>query len=246
VGLTIHYQLHSDTRSPQQARRLVEQLRAKAMDLPFEEVGEVVDLTGDGCDFHNYDREHPLRWLVIQAGQRVIREDVYYAVTPKHIIAFSTYPGEGCEPANFGLCRYPGKIRIEDPRAGQARSLLTGLKGWSWGSFCRTQYASQLGVEHFLRCHLLVIKMLDHARQLGILGHVKDEGEFWEKRDVKALAQEVGLWNEMIAGVAGRLKDQFGDNFIAPIADYPDFEHLEAKGQQPKRTQQDKAEGPDR
>jgi hypothetical protein len=239
VGLTIHYQLQLNTRSPQQARRLVEQLRARAMDLPFQQVGEVVELAGDACNFRGYERDHPLRWLVIQAGQRVNREDVYYEVTPKHLIAFSTFPGEGCEQANFGLCAYPGKLRVEDPRTGQARSLMTGLKGWSWGSFCKTQYASQHGVEHFLRCHLSVIRLLDHAHQLGILHHVNDEGKFWEQRDVKALAQEVGLWNEMIAGLAGRLKDQFGEDLMAPITDYPDFEHLEAKGRKPKRPQQE-------
>jgi hypothetical protein len=34
----------------------------------------------------------------------------------------------------------------------------------------------------------------------------------------------------MIAGFAGQMKDWFGDQFVAAIADFPDFEHLEAKG----------------
>jgi hypothetical protein len=77
--------------------------------------------------------------------------------------------------------------------------------------------------------------MLDHAKQLGILASVSDEGEFWEKRDMKALAREVGEWNEHIAGLAGKLKDMFGGNIEAPITRFPDFEHLEAKGQQRKK-----------
>jgi hypothetical protein len=72
--------------------------------------------------------------------------------------------------------------------------------------------------------------MLDHARSLGILDHVSDEGGFWEKRDIEALAREVGEWNEMLAGLAGRLKDLAGDQVLAEIAKFPDFEHLEAKG----------------
>jgi hypothetical protein len=50
------------------------------------------------------------------------------------------------------------------------------------------------------------------------------------KRDIKALAQEVGDWNSIIAGWAGRLKDAFGDGVASEIAKYPNFEHFEAKG----------------
>jgi hypothetical protein len=106
----------------------------------------------------------------------------------------------------------------------------TGLKGRSWSSFCKTQYASGHGLDHFLRCHLSVVRLLDHAKELGILASVNDEGGFWEKRDVKALAQQVGEWNQSMAAFVGQLKDMFGGDFKAPITKYPDFEHLEAKG----------------
>jgi hypothetical protein len=237
MGLTIHYKLHSDTRSPAEARRLVEELRRRALDLPFAEVGEVVELKGDACQFDRYDREHPHRWLLIQAGQYVEREHIHYSIMPKHVIAFSCDVGEGCEEANFGLCVYPGVLNITDPRTGRARRLRTELKGWCWGSFCKTQYSSSPevgGVPNFLRCHLSVIKMLDHAKQLGILASVSDEGDYWEKRDAKALAQEVGEWNEMIAAQAGQLKDLLGDQVEAPITQFKNFEHLEARGRNPK------------
>ena len=107
-------------------------------------------------------------------------------------------------------------------------------KGWLWTSFCKTQYASNPklgGVENFLRCHLSLIRLLDHARELGMLKHVSDEGGYWEKRDVQALVQEVGEWNEAIAGFAGQLKDQLtGQGMEAAITRFSDFEHLEAKG----------------
>jgi hypothetical protein len=180
LGLTIHYKLHSDVRTTKEARQLVAQLREHALDLPFAEVGEVVELKGDACDYENRDRDDPLRWLAIQAGQYVERKSIHYSVAPKHIIAFSTYPGEGCEQANFGLAVYPGVLDIVDPRTGQNRRLRTGFKGWNWGSFCKTQYATQHGLDHFLRCHLSVIRMLDHAKELGILGSVSDEGDFWK------------------------------------------------------------------
>ena len=184
--------------------------------------------------------DHPLRWLLIQAGQYVEREGIHYSVMPEHVIAFSTDPGEGCEQANFGLCLYPGVLNIQDPRTGLARRLRTELTGWCWSSFCKTRVCFEPaagGVENFLRCHLCVIRMLDHAKQLGILADVSDEGDFWEKRDVKALAKEVGEWNEDMAGLVGQLKDMFGGDFEAPIAEFPDFEHLEARGRRKKRSE---------
>lgn len=233
MGLTIHYDLHATTRSPRKARELLERLRQRALDLPFAEVGEIVELAGEACDFQQYDRDNPLRWLAVQAGQYVVRDNCHYRVPPVHVIAFTTWPGEGCEEANFGLGVYPKTIEV----SGTAR-LRTGIKSWSWASFCKTQYASNPecgGVPHFLRCHLAVVKMLDFAKELGILEAVKDEGEFWEKRNVEALAREVGEWNEMIAAQFGRLQGSFGGGLVSPITEYPDFEHLEAKGQRPRK-----------
>ncbi|MGO9108913.1 MAG: hypothetical protein ACLP9L_06735 [Thermoguttaceae bacterium] len=231
MGLTIHYRLHADTRSPTEARRLIEVLRKRALDLPFAKVGEVVELAGDACDYEKLNRDHPHRWLLIQAGQYVERKGIHFHIEPKHVIAFSTDPGDGCEEANFGLCRYPGIIDIRDPRTGHPRKLRTELKDWCWSSFCKTQYATRHGVEHFLRCHLLVIRMLDIAKEIGILANVSDEGDFWEKRDIQSLAKEVGEWNQGIAAFVGRLKDLLGGNIDAPITKFPNFEHLEAEGQ---------------
>lgn len=50
MGLTIYYSLHSASRTPAKARQLVGQLRQKALDLPFKEVGEIVEVNGDTAD----------------------------------------------------------------------------------------------------------------------------------------------------------------------------------------------------
>lgn len=178
------------------------------------------------------DKDHPQNWLLIQAVHYVFSDKHAYSVTPQRVIAFSTWPGEGCEQANFGLAVYPRLIEVE------GRSIRTGLGEWFWSSFCKTQYASNPecgGVEHFLRCHLSVVKLLDQAANLGILKEVKDEGDYWQNRDVTALAKAVGDWNSMIAGWAGRLKDAFGDSVESEIAKYPNFEHLEAKSRKPRK-----------
>ena len=122
---------------------------------------------------------------------------------------------------------YPDRIETDEG------TLRTGLSGWMWQSFCKTQFASNPdvgGMANFVRCHLAVIRLLDRAKALGILESVNDEGGFWDNRDVKALVETVGQWNAQLAGLVGQFKDRFGGMVIAPITDFPNFEHLEAEG----------------
>jgi len=226
MGLTIHYSLKSAARTDD-ARQLVECLRQRALDLPVTAVSSLIELAGTDCDFNKLPEDSPNRWLLIQASEDVQRDNRFVMVPPKRLIAFNVEVGDGCEPANFGLCQYPGTVDF------CGKTVRTKLSGWRWRSFCKTQYASNPnsgGVENFLRCHLSVVTLLDYAKTLGILEDVSDEGDYWIKRDMKALAQEVGEWNEMIAAGAGKLKDLLGTGVESPITAYPDFEHLEANG----------------
>jgi hypothetical protein len=74
---------------------------------------------------------------------------------------------------------------------------------------------------------------------MGILESVKDESRFWENRDIQALVETVGRWNCEIAALVGHYKDQIGGDFAAPIAEYPNFEHLEAEGRKPRAAASD-------
>jgi hypothetical protein len=236
MGLTIHYQLKTSLTEVEDIRLLVESLRQVARDLPFKEVGDLLEFQGAEADYQQCDRKDPHRWLKIQAGQHVKEGERYFHVDPLHIVAFSTWPGEGCEEANFGLCRYPAHVTPASA-SGSRRAYATGLDGWRWSSFCKTQYASdpQLGgVSNFLRCHLCVVKLLDFAKATKLISvDVNDEGAYWEKRDLKKLAGEVGNWNEIVAGLAGMFQDAARSQGMATdaaIAGFPNFEHLEAKG----------------
>ncbi|NQU24011.1 MAG: hypothetical protein HQ567_22235, partial [Candidatus Nealsonbacteria bacterium] len=71
--------------------------------------------------------------------------------------------------------------------------------------------------------------------ELGVLKAVEDESNFWQKRDAKDVVETVGWWNEMMAGLVGQYKDMLGDEVAAEITNYPDFEHLEAKGRDHNR-----------
>lgn len=250
MGLTIHYSFRSDAVTYREAKQQVLALREAALGAGFKEVGPLWHRKGKkACDPDACPEEE--RWLLIQAGAYL---DIPVAggacsipVRPKEVVAFSTLPGPGCEPANFGLCRFPESITVPDiprlrPALGKAGpwELPTRLKGWRWRSFCKTQYANDPqcgGVKNFLRCHLGVCHVLDKAQELGILHEVVDEGEYWERRDLEALAREVAHWDEFIAACVGQLKDQLAAaantvkiGVAAPILSRPDFEHLEARG----------------
>ena len=118
----------------------------------------------------------------------------------------------------------------DDEKFQEKRKIKTRLGGWRYSTFCKTQYASDTncgGIPNFIRCHLCVIHLLDRIAQLPTMKvEIDDEGKYgrsyytddpWaEKRvytwhdgkyDVKALVEEVGEWNEMIAATFGAIND---------------------------------------
>ena len=145
----------------------------------------------------------------------------------------------------------------EDEKFQEKRKIKTGLVStWRYSTFCKTQYASEYGIPNFIRCHLCVIHLLDRIGQLPSMSvEFNDEGKYgrsyytddpwaeervytWHdgKYDVKALVQEVGEWNEMIAATFGAINDVLKASGSAltlesPISAFPDFEHLEFRGQ---------------
>ncbi len=101
------------------------------------------------------------------------------------------------------------------------RKIQTGIGGgWRWGSFCKTQYASNISAEHFLRCHVSVCTLLKEADKIGILKRVSDEGHFWDNWDYEALVREVAEWNSMIGDMIRKLESVFGsEKVISPVKD---------------------------
>lgn len=233
MGLTIHFSLHTKG-SDEHARKLIRALHSAAQDLAFRELSPVVEFHGAEADFNQSKPDDEYRWLKIQARGSLWKErpdggSIGYDVIPECIVGFSAWPGEGCESMEVGLATYPASI---DTHEGP---MPTKLSGWCWRGFVKSQYAANPdcgGVPNFLRCHLTVVALLDAAKKLKCLKRVCDEGEYWQNRDLQKLTQEVGEWNEMIAGLAGQLKD-FADSkglsLEAAITQYPDFEHLEAQ-----------------
>ncbi|SPE51164.1 conserved hypothetical protein [Verrucomicrobia bacterium] len=237
MGLTIHWRFKASG-PRQKARELVAGLRQAALDLPFQSVGELVEVSGDACRADRNSPDEPVRALITDGVQWAQFDRRKLAdgktsrsaeVWPEHLIGFITDPGEGCESASFGLCRYPAFVRVSPERR-------IGTKlgsGWHWSQFCKTQYASNPGlggVQNFLRCHLTLVALLDKAAACGIDLKVSDEGDFWTKRSVPALVREVGEMNENLAGLFGLLRTVVGRGVEGEIQKFTDFERLETAG----------------
>ena len=229
MGLTVHYKLRLASATARQAHALIKRLHRRALALPLEGVGPIA--TYSARDGHGISAAPT--WL----GEEIecqAREEGGRLVVPQRAIGFWVLPGPGSEPGRFGLLQYPWAIA----RPGGGRTP-TRMSGWWWQGFCKTQYASNRrygGFENFRRCHLSLIALLDEAAEIGLKTEVADESGFATGRDLRHLASEVALWNELIAGLAGRLKDALPCEFSAPIRRFPDFEHLEARGRDATRS----------
>jgi hypothetical protein len=167
------------------------------------------------------------RWVLVKLDAHTTTG---IAVPPLVGWGFSVTIGDGCEPAIFGLCRYPAHVR--DP-AGRLRRTRLG-HGWSFAHACKTQYASLHGWDHFLRCHRAVIDLALLWATGGVAVTIEDEGLYWPGRDEWVLRIHLDSYNQAVAGLAGALKDAAdlagGPPVEAPILAHPQFERLEAEG----------------
>ncbi|HUO09895.1 MAG TPA: hypothetical protein VM008_16445 [Phycisphaerae bacterium] len=232
MGLTIHYDLASpQLRDFSKACRIVEQLRSFAESLQFERCSELItwDTRTDDPGLGHF-REYLLCYDKTKDAER------FLCVPPLRFAMFGVQQ-PGSETAFFGLGKYATVAPdISDPTIRRK----TGLVGYQWRGFCKTQYATLSseggGWENFFKIHDGICRILDHAKQLGMDVTVRDEGNYWDNRDAPALRKEVERWNALIAAFAGKLKDHYGaradEAVVAPITQTPEFERLEAQGQE--------------
>ncbi len=221
MGLTINYTFSLSDATVEQAREKVVALHKLALKLPFKSVDDLVEISGDDCHFDKDDIYDPYAFIKIRALKPVeVALNGFSWKNPSYIIGFDSLPGDGSETPIFGLATHSEVKEVND---------------WYWTGFCKTQYASNPeygGLENFLKCHLIIVKMLDAANELGIVSDVNDEGGYWDKRDVEELTSTIRQYNIMMAGFTGKLKDNLAadvNSIEASIFDYPNFEYLEAQ-----------------
>ena len=203
MGLTIHWSFKGP-KTKTEAKAIIEKMRQRAMDLPFKSVSEIVRFKGEEAQFERDPQDSEHRWLKIMARETIWNKDqtIGWDCSPKEIIGFQIDVAPGSEPMEIFLASYPKTIAVD------GRRLRTNHAFWSGRGFCKTQYASDNrcgGVPNFLRAHLSVCRMLDCAKELGILESVSDEGDFFENRSVPALVNSVADWNSFIAAGVGAL-----------------------------------------
>ncbi len=220
MGLTLHYTLrHARPLTPARAEALVRQVRRAAARLVKER-----ELAAIGR-VRKADPENP--WSCRFVLERRGADTVGHGVRPDCGWMFRVQPGEGCESAEFGLCRYPATIRVG------RRTLRTGCAGWGFAGFCKTQYASLRGWDHFLKCHRAVTDLVLLWEAAGAEVTIKDEGDYWPGRNEARLRASLGEMNGIVAAMAGALKDaadEGGPAVESPIFAHGQFELLEAEG----------------
>ncbi|MEO8622035.1 MAG: hypothetical protein ABI625_13280 [bacterium] len=230
MGLTISYQLRlPGTTTDDQAVALLERLRVHAVELSVEFATPVLLFTGAMLSApEDADARNSVEWWlrVFAEGVREDRDGVAGPVDDAERLAFAAFMmtvGEGSEPAAFGLVR-----PLVD--SAPTREGTTGnWQDWFWQGFCKTQYASAVSDDHFVQCHLAVVRMLEEAERIGFDVTVHDEGFYWETRSTERLLLEVRKMNRIMARLAGALHDALpADRTLeAAIFEHPDFEHLE-------------------
>jgi hypothetical protein len=211
MGLTLHYQLGLPAETTEvKVHELLVMLREQALGLPFVGVSDLVRITRDDLEQPSPIDGLSFRELedVIDVQARFVSEELYRETKGIEIvdgvypqiefaddltivaIGFAVIPGEGCEPASFAL------LKLGDGETSHR---------WSWQAFCKTQYASAVSDEHFVKCHRSVVELLDAAQRVGLECDVFDEGEYFELRDEARLLKHVDHMNRLVAHFAGRL-----------------------------------------
>jgi hypothetical protein len=222
MPLDIYWRIESKT----QAKTLIKKLRQRALDLPFLAVSEVVRLVGEETRITDVD--DPWHCLKLVAQDWLWDEDGDpWLCPPDEIVGFQIEVAPGSDSAEFYFASYPAGLLTET-----GIWLPTTRTTWSGAAQCDVQFASHPrcgGAASFVRAHSALCRLLDYAKELGILANVNDETGFFDHRDVAALVKRVDQCNALTAAVAGAFKDA-GRRSSSPILTFPNYEHLEAKG----------------
>jgi hypothetical protein len=227
MGLTIHYRITAPAGlSARQAAALVRHFHADAQFLVDEgRIARVLPISSASEDL----KRHACAWRSLP-HPHFPDTTIGQAIIPEAGWIFPVEIGADCELLWIGLCRYPSHVEV------QGRRRATGLGSrWRFFGFCKTQYASLHGWEHFERCHLAALALLTQcARTAGVHVRINDEGGYWPGRDLKALRANLENMNGLVAALAGAAKDAADDTdegpAESPIFAHPQFERLEAKG----------------
>jgi len=178
MGLTIHYSFTARaTLKDETVHRLVQRTAKLAQEIGCAHVGQVLMS-------HEVDRTAPE--FFDSAPIREPRVRRMFGGSGGWLV--EVWPGEGCEPAVFGLVRHRPRIPGEPWRTRHPRR----NSRWEFNAFCKTCYAATHGMEHFIQCHERVIRLLDLWCRADVRVKVHDGSGFWQVRSRETLAAQIG------------------------------------------------------
>lgn len=215
MGLHLCYELAADESADPEV--LLEPVRRFATTLPFDRVSDLVIgpqvlQSGYGSD---WDLPLDAKGRIRPKGWEPDEDNWYGDVTVRATewIGFRIDPGLWCESAFLGLARHPSVWLVEGERQP------TGLdRSWRWDYCCKTQVASAVSTEHFMRCHGSLVSVLDFAARLGLVAEVTDETGFWEHRDWGAALGAVAGMYGLIADAVASFCELPGSESQLPLA----------------------------
>jgi len=199
MGITINYDLKFDGNAKDLCKKL-EVVKQKCLDLPFEEVRDIIHIkySQDDINFYNQlqdetfypnNTDENLKKRDKKLKERGIDISTMINLTLSHkqnskgyeFVELYVWAGEGCEATSFVF------VKNKDC--------------WECDGFTKTQYATE-----FVKCHLLVIKVLDLLKEEGFNVEVRDEGEYWETRDFKELAKSINEYTNLLKMISGKIE----------------------------------------
>lgn len=239
MGLTLHHRFYAPASlTLDAAKSIIDRWYAIAERFAAQgRVEQVLPISDEAADLE--------RWATIwkvQPHPDYQESSLGVQVPPLDGWVFPIEVGSDCELLWIGLCRYPETVNHS------GRDLPTELgEGWRFTRSCKTQYASLHGWEHFRRCHVAAVDLLQAGRQLGVSVKIEDEGGYWPECNETNLRRELTRMNQVVAAMAGALKDEAEASakqsgaIDSPIFRHPHFERLEAEGNDAHREAVDAA-----
>ncbi len=225
MGLTVHFQLAAPVGvNAAGANEIVASLRRTAIKFWHEGfVDDVLPVTSDPKTLRRFACD----WLTLPVpGTENTSTGV--EILPAAGFLFCVNIGMDCEPLWLGLCHYPPMVFSQGKEYR-----IKKRAAWRLFGFSKTQFASRHGWGHFQRCHCAVVNLLAACRAPGLRVKISDEGEYWPRRSLARLRENLEQMNGLVAAAAGALKDAAGTeagSVKSPIFAYKNFERLEAMG----------------
>ncbi len=138
MGLTIHWDWHGP-KSKDEAQTVIERMRQRALDLPFESVSDVVHFEGEDAGYDRDNQDDEFGWLKVQARHTIWNDDYStgWACKPQEIIGFEIAVAPGNEPMEIILATHPKTIQITDKNTGRRSGFAQGNTTGRGGGFAK-------------------------------------------------------------------------------------------------------------